>query len=88
MIKNWKNDGKEGNKNLKLFRISFNIEKSVWVKDPLGKYWGFHEPEAGGKIVQHKTVGELALEKKDIGPGISVTLGTPSLGIIEDEESV
>ena len=74
----WKNDGKEGNEKLKLFRISWNMAAAKWVRNTRGKYWGFYAPESK-EIVRHEEEPERSSANVDVG----LVMGTPSLGVVE-----
>ena len=86
MIIPWKNDGKERNKKIKLFRISFNTAGNKWVKDPKGKYWGFHESDSSEKNIKVPTQVMKRGKEKSLDLNVDLTFGTPSLGVVKDEE--
>jgi hypothetical protein len=77
MIIPWKNDGRKENRNMRLFKIKFNHATGKWVANPQGKYLGYRDYRKG-EIVRHK--------EKETDVVVNLSLGTPSLGIIENEE--
>jgi len=56
MIRPWKNDGKKGNENLRLFRIRFSWKVYRWIIDlEEGTHWGFNDSSVDSYL-KHKEV--------------------------------
>jgi hypothetical protein len=72
-IKPYKNDGSSENEP-DLFRVRWDLEKGMIVKDPNGPWWGYLDKETKQVI------------RKKQNLGVSLTVEKPSIGVIEGEE--
>lgn len=77
----WKNTGKKGEKEMRLFRISWSESVSSWVKDPNGTTWGFED------IITGKIIPGMGKKTKEVTLTMpNLIVGTPSLGVSDKSE--
>lgn len=95
----WKKDGKPdfSGEQFEIFRARWDKRERQWVEDETGPYWALTHPVTGrvvglrkdpstyGTVMEMQSISEF-LDENNPNIETSVIIGTPSLGIVSDEE--
>ena len=93
----WKNDGKPNfsGKSFEIFKVSWDKRRRIWVRNNYGRKWGLNHPVTGrivGLRKDPKAYGVVEEFVATVGSdkmGITmpkVEMGTPTLGVVENDE--
>lgn len=85
----WKKDRTRpaySEKRIDLFKVYWDKKTHEWVQTEKGRRWGLHHPVDGRIIALKKDPSHYGkvMEMPDIS--VKVALGTPSLGVVDEEE--